>query len=170
MQFIMYNIVGSFIKSLGGNELLGGGLHLLSALLVWHCFGHEVFSGYTTCLSVVQHLVTLCFCIFSMTAIADVVIVMVLGQRSLLRQHTTLTLLNRSVTTRFYTNTYHRFEVVLQEIVPGLLHRHQTITECLFAPPQDLIREQVETFEGVPQKILFHTMLLTQKGLYYHLV
>lgn len=67
-----------------------------------------------------------------------------------------------------YINTYHRLEVLLQADVPRLLQRHQTITEGLFAPPQDVIRDQVETFEGVPQKILLHSMLLTQDIQHYY--
>ncbi len=59
--------------------------------------------------------------------------------------------------------THYRLDVLLQVGVPGLLHRQNPITEGLFSPPQDLIRDQVETFEGVPQKMLLHSMLLTQE-------
>lgn len=58
--------------------------------------------------------------------------------------------------------------MLLQVCVPGLLHRHHAIAEGLFTPPQDLIRDQIETFEGVPQKILLHLMLLTQETQYYY--
>lgn len=53
--------------------------------------------------------------------------------------------------------------MLLQTGVPGLLHGHHTIAEGLFAPPQDLFRDQVKTFEGFPQKVLLHPMLLRQK-------
>lgn len=56
----------------------------------------------------------------------------------------------------------------LQAGIPGLLHRHHTITEGFFTPPQDLIRHQVETFEGFPQKVLLHSMLLTQDTQHYY--
>lgn len=44
-------------------------------------------------------------------------------------------------------------------VVPGLLGRHDAITEGLLAPPEDLLRKQVEVFEGVSQEELLHTTL-----------
>lgn len=52
--------------------------------------------------------------------------------------------------------------MLLQARVPGLFHRHHPVAEGFFGPPQNLLRNQVETLEGVPQKVLFYSMLLTQ--------
>lgn len=52
--------------------------------------------------------------------------------------------------------------MLLQARVPGLLHRHHPITEGFLASPQNLIRDQVETFKGFPQQVLLHSVLLTQ--------
>lgn len=62
----------------------------------------------------------------------------------------------------YYSNTYHRLYMLLQAHVPGFLHRHHTITEGFFTPPQNLLWDQVEAFEGFPQKVLLHSMLLTE--------
>lgn len=58
--------------------------------------------------------------------------------------------------------------MLLQVCVPGLLHRHHAIAEGLFTPPQDLIRDQIVTSEGVPQEILLNFMLLTQETKHYY--
>lgn len=47
-------------------------------------------------------------------------------------------------------------------VVPELLRRHQTVTEGNFLPPQNLIRDQVQTSEGVPQEVFLHSALFTQ--------
>lgn len=44
-------------------------------------------------------------------------------------------------------------------VVPGLLGRHDAITEGLLAPPEDLLRNEVEALEGVPQEELLHSTL-----------
>lgn len=54
---------------------------------------------------------------------------------------------------------HHGVELLLQVVVPGLLGRHDAIAEGLLAPPQDLLRNEVEAFEGVPQEELLHSAL-----------
>lgn len=60
---------------------------------------------------------------------------------------------------RFSEDTDHRVELLLQVVVPGLLCRHDAVTEGLLAPPQDFVRNQVEAFEGAPQEELLHSTL-----------
>lgn len=69
---------------------------------------------------------------------------------------------------RCYAHTYHGLQVLLQAHVPRLLHRHHSVAEGLFAPPQDLIRDQVEVFEGVSEEMLLHAVLLETGERYYH--
>lgn len=56
-------------------------------------------------------------------------------------------------------NTNHRVELLLQMVVPGLLQRHDAVTKGLFAPPKNLLGDQVQAFEGVSQKVLLHSVL-----------
>lgn len=56
-------------------------------------------------------------------------------------------------------NTNHRVELLLQMVAPGLLRRHDAITKRLFAPPKNLLGDQVQAFEGVSQKVLLHPAL-----------
>lgn len=58
--------------------------------------------------------------------------------------------------------------MLLQVRVPGLLHRCQAITKGFFTPPENLIRYQVETFEGLPQKVLLHSILVSQDTIHYY--
>lgn len=58
-----------------------------------------------------------------------------------------------------HEDTDHLVQLLLQVVVPGLLGRHDPITEGLLAPPEDLLRDQVEAIEGVPQEELLHSTL-----------
>ena len=50
-------------------------------------------------------------------------------------------------------------EVLLQAAVPGLLYGGQAVTKRFLSPPEDVIGDQAEALEGVPEKVLLHAIL-----------
>lgn len=49
--------------------------------------------------------------------------------------------------------------MLLQAGVPGLLHGRHAVAERLLPPPEDVVRDQTEALEGIPEQVLLHALL-----------